>query len=88
MGQWRGGRFRPDEVMKTCVKENLLGCHVVAVEDGGKNAGLGVDTLIFPDLLAISEVRVGKVAVRAGRVVSTAGSARRFGRACPTARVF
>jgi hypothetical protein len=30
------------------VKENLLGCHVVAVENGGKDAVLFVETQFFP----------------------------------------
>jgi hypothetical protein len=29
------------KTMTARVEENLFGCHVVSVEDGGKNAGLG-----------------------------------------------
>jgi hypothetical protein len=73
------------EATTSRVKENLLGCHVVTVENWGKYAGLDVDTLLFPDLLVISEVRGGIVEVRAGRAANAAAiaarSARGYGRA-------
>ena len=36
------------KVVVASVKENLLACHVVAIEKGGKDVVLFVETLIFP----------------------------------------
>jgi hypothetical protein len=35
------------KTVESIVKENLLGCHVVAVENGGKDPVLGVESLIL-----------------------------------------
>ena len=59
----------------------MLGYHVVAVENGGKDAVLFVETLIFPvELLFSGDFRVRKSAARA-RAAGAAGGPRREGRA-------
>ena len=46
-------------------KENLLGCHVVAVEKGGEDTVLCVETLILPvELLFSCDIRGRKSAAR------------------------
>jgi hypothetical protein len=62
-------------------KENLLGCHIDAVEDGGEDAVLCVETLILPvELFFNYDFRGRKSAARA-RAAVAAGGARRAGRA-------
>ena len=59
----------------------MLGCHVVAVDNGGKDAVLFVETVIFPvELLFSGDFRVRKSAARA-RAAGAAGGPRREGRA-------
>jgi hypothetical protein len=70
-------------VLKTSasiVKENLLGCHVVAVENISIDRMLRVETLILPDLLASCDVR-GRKSARMAGAACAAGGARRTGRA-------
>jgi len=42
------------KTVTTSVKENFLECHVVAVENGGKDTVLFIETLIFPGELPFS----------------------------------
>ena len=49
------------------VEENLLGCHVVAVEKSGEDTGLLVDTLLSPELLAFGEIRDRVGSISTGR---------------------
>ena len=56
------------------VEENLLGCHVVAVEKSGEDTGLLVDTLLSPELLAFGEIRDRVVSISTGRATSAAAS--------------
>ena len=66
------------------VKENLLGCHVVAVENGGKDAVLFVETQLFPvEPLFTSDIRRdirGRKSAARARASVAAGGARRAGR--------
>ena len=69
------------KTVESIVKENLLGCHVVAVENDGKDTVLCIETLILPvELLFVSDFLGRKSAARA-RAACAAANARSAGRA-------